>query len=292
MFLPISLLANDDQTDGQDAADSASYAPNVRRLLLSGFLLHILLPILPTLVDALDPLQYTSSRPPTTPSEDDPHTSSSHGSEPAPIPLPTADHLARIKHMSLILSTQARGSDFFTPFEQGRVPGAHEGLGMDDSVDMDPSQRDLFNRYAVQNLLRAVAELKQQGHYHAGPSESPSATDAGFFSTTRQPSGKPTYPASVFRDHSDSGWASQRPAPPRTRLYSASERSDDSRSYLGVRAPLDRQSSLDLEAGEGSGSEEFARSGTLTPGALEEGMTRRPSAVSQETMDARRSGRV
>lgn len=194
--------------------------------------------------------------------------------------------------MSLILSTQARGSDFFTLFEQGRVPGAHDGMGMDDSVDMDPSQRDLFNRYAVQNLLRAVAELKQQGHYPAGPSESPSATDTGF-SNNRQPPGKPAYPASVFRDRSDSGWASQRPAPPRTRLYSTGERSDDSRSYLGVRPALDRRpSSVESEAGEGSGSDEFARSGTLTPGALEESITRRPSAVSQETMDAKRSGRV
>lgn len=291
VFLPITMLANDDTAESQGASDPTTSAPNVRRLLLSGFMLHILLPILPALVDALNPLQYTSNIQPTTPSEDGRRPSSTDGSGvPAPTPLPTADHLARIKHMSLILSTQARGSDFFTLHEQGRAPAGNEEYGMDDNVDMDPSQRDLYNRYAVQNLLRAVAELKQQGHYHSGPSESPSASDAGLPNTRRERAGKPSYPASVFRDRSDSGWASQRPLAPRTRLYSTGERSEDGgSSFLGVRAAFDRQSSVDSDAG----SEEVARDGTLTPGGGEdESRTRRPSAVSQETMDGRRIGRV
>ena len=81
----------------------------VRDLLLSGFLLHILLPLLPRLLPLI------SSPPPIT----------SHMAH------PTAPDLQRILQMSLVLSTQARYSSFVPGNERRdeEVRGAIESLG-------------------------------------------------------------------------------------------------------------------------------------------------------------------
>lgn len=203
VFLPISLLVKEDTSETQPPETSSSpTSPNVRRLLLSGFLLHILLPILSLLINALDPTLYINGEVATTPS--DAESLAPSRNQLTPLPLPSSDHLARIKHMSLILSTQARGSEFFTLTEQGRAPGGTTGFNEQHEEEMDFAQRDLYNRYAVQNLLRAVSLLKGGGQQmKTHPSTSSDSHDA--HGPTRA-----GYPMSVF-SRTESRWGPPRP---------------------------------------------------------------------------------
>jgi hypothetical protein len=159
IFLPLSLLSTQDPSkrnipssysneDHQPHDFAAEAEPEitteVRKLLLSGFLVHILLPILPRLLDSLDVLRYgpemgngglgvdsgkngrasaqgqvrtgesestilNSPRLDSSTSADS--KSTSNPSYPAP---PTQDQLGRLQHMALIISTQAKRSCFFS----------------------------------------------------------------------------------------------------------------------------------------------------------------------------------
>ncbi|KAJ9115067.1 hypothetical protein QFC22_005395 [Naganishia vaughanmartiniae] len=166
VFLPISLLDNASSTGS--TATTSGITTNVRRLLLSGFLLHILLPILPFLLDALDPALYSAAWRPTTPLHGSNSTDSASPASPfRPRSIPTADHLARIKHLALILSTQSRSSDFFTLFEQGRAPPP-VGKEEDDAGAVAAEQqefaqnaaRDAQDRADLEDLLDAVVRLR------------------------------------------------------------------------------------------------------------------------------------
>ncbi|WVN86182.1 uncharacterized protein L203_101343 [Cryptococcus depauperatus CBS 7841] len=96
VFLPFTQL-RDVPTNASAATptlSSTSPIP-VRHLLLSGFMLHILLPLLPRLIPQILPR-------PNTPLD-----------TVAGKPAPSAQDLARILQMSLVLSTQAKYSSFF-----------------------------------------------------------------------------------------------------------------------------------------------------------------------------------
>lgn len=166
VFLPISLL--DNATTAATASTTSTTTTNVRRLLLSGFLLHILLPILPFLLDALDPTLYSAAWRPTTPLHGNESNDPAPPASPfRPRPMPTPDHLARIKHLALILSTQSRSSDFFTLFEQGRAPPP---LGMEEDETWaaaaeqrefaQNAARDAQDRADLEDLLDAVVRLR------------------------------------------------------------------------------------------------------------------------------------
>ncbi|KAJ9103353.1 hypothetical protein QFC19_004451 [Naganishia cerealis] len=170
VFLPISLLDNVAfaKTGSSIAATSTT---NVRRLLLSGFLLHILLPLLPALLGALDPALYSAAwRTPillVAPPHNNPVDPTSPASTPHPRAIPTPDHLARIKHLALILSTQSRSSDFFILFEQGGAPPP-QGMEEDDNWAAAAEQRELArmaardaqDRADMERLLDAVVRLR------------------------------------------------------------------------------------------------------------------------------------
>lgn len=166
VFLPISLL--DNASSAAPTSSSPIITTNVRRLLLSGFLLHILLPILPFLLDALDPALYSVAWRPATPLHGSNSTDpASPGSPFRPRSIPTADHLARIKHLALILSTQSRSSDFFTLFEQGRAPppmGMEEDEAYAAAAEHRESDqyaaRDAQDRADLEDLLDAVVGLR------------------------------------------------------------------------------------------------------------------------------------
>ena len=282
VFLPISLLAKEDPSETQPPETSLSpTSPNVRRLLLSGFLLHILLPILPVLINALDPTLYIHDEVATTKS--DPESSAPSRNQSLPLPLPSSDHLARIKHMSLILSTQARVSEFFTLTEQGRVPGSTTGFGEQHEEEMDFGQRDLYNRYAIQNLLRAVSLLKGGGQQMgAHPSTSSDSHDAHY--PTRA-----GYPMSVF-GRTESWWGPSRPLS-RNRGGDTSDVFDDEGSIYAPGGRFSRRPSFLSEAIEDSDTEGdrsgYPRSGTMTPGMFQDPQTRRPSEISQAAAGAR-----
>lgn len=221
---------------------------------------------------------------PTSPSGADSTPFSQSGNRTTPLPLPTSDHLARIKHMSLILSTQSRGSDFFTLTEQGRVPSSSSGTTDQQDEDLDSSQRDLYNRYAVQNLLRTVSALKpgsQQTGSHASMLSAVSTDDTG----PRRASG---YPMSVF-SRTDSRWGPPRPTS-RNRGFDSSSVFDDEGSAYAPAGRASRRPSFLSDAIEDSDTEDrggYPRSGTMTPGMFQDPQTRRPSEVSQGTMGAR-----
>ncbi|KAJ9104446.1 hypothetical protein QFC21_001941 [Naganishia friedmannii] len=166
VFLPISLL--DNATWASPTSTTSTITTNARRLLLSGFLLHILLPILPFLLDALDPALYSAAWRPATPLRDDTsHDPTLPASPSRPRSIPTPDHLARIKHLALILSTQSRSSDFFTLFEQGRAPPP-SGMKEDEAYVSATEQRefdqnavrDAQDRADLEDLLDAVVRLR------------------------------------------------------------------------------------------------------------------------------------
>lgn len=164
IFLPLSLLSTQDPSkrnipssysneDHQPHDFAAEAEPEitteVRKLLLSGFLVHILLPILPRLLDSLDVARYgpeagngglgvengkngrASAQGQARQGESEstilnsPRLDSSTSAEsksastpsyPAP---PTQDQLGRLQHMALIISTQAKRSCFFS-FEDNK----------------------------------------------------------------------------------------------------------------------------------------------------------------------------
>ncbi|WVW85399.1 hypothetical protein I302_107437 [Kwoniella bestiolae CBS 10118] len=96
VFLPFTQLRDLPSTSSSTYQTSSSSPIPVRHLILSGFLLHILLPLLPRLIP-----QITSN----------PNTSSPV--IPNSYPPPTTQELSKILQMSLVLSTQARYSSFF-----------------------------------------------------------------------------------------------------------------------------------------------------------------------------------
>jgi hypothetical protein len=146
---------------------------DVRHLLLSGFLVHILLPIVPKLIESLDLEQYGLSKDGRSSSHNDNRNkndvinleSPSIRAEP-----PTSDQLGRLQHMALILATQAKPSSFFT-YTQGesdRPPSQARPRRRDtgDSrvyVREEEEGEDERARDKVEDLLRAVVRLKNGG---------------------------------------------------------------------------------------------------------------------------------
>ncbi|WWD22581.1 hypothetical protein CI109_107074 [Kwoniella shandongensis] len=134
VFLPFTQL-RDIPTSSSASTTNSSYLSTshspipVRHLLLSGFLLHILVPILPRLIP-----QITSP-------------TNSSGSTP-----PTSQDLARILQMSLVLSTQARYSSFFPS-----------------SSTIISAERDEEVRSNVDNLGKAVRWRVQRSTDNAKP---------------------------------------------------------------------------------------------------------------------------
>ncbi|OWZ77192.1 hypothetical protein C366_04738 [Cryptococcus neoformans Tu401-1] len=130
VFLPFTQLrdvptnASSSSTTANSTTLALSPIP-VRHLLLSGFLLHILLPLLPRLMPLIMP----------------------QPSSPFPTPLnpPSPQDLSRILQMSLVLSTQAKYSSFFPPSSS--------------SVSVD---RDEEVRNNVESLGQAVRYRNQQ----------------------------------------------------------------------------------------------------------------------------------
>ncbi|WWC90579.1 uncharacterized protein L201_005515 [Kwoniella dendrophila CBS 6074] len=92
VFLPFTQLRDVPTSSSSSYLTTLSSSIPVRHLILSGFLLHILLPLLPRLVP-----QITNPPSPTLNS----------------YPPPTTTELSKILQMSLVLSTQARYSTFF-----------------------------------------------------------------------------------------------------------------------------------------------------------------------------------
>lgn len=186
--------------------------------------------------------------------------------------------------MSLILSTQSRGSDFFTLTEQGRLGGPSSATDHHEE-DLDPRQRDLYNRYAVQNLLRAVSMLKP-GAQQTGPHASMRSDDSPGIEAPRRASG---YPMSVF-SRTDSRWGPPR-LTSRNRGLDTSEVFDDEGSIYTPAGRVSRRPSFFSDTIEDSDTEGsrggYPRSGTMTPGMFQDPQTRRPSEVSQGTMGAR-----
>ncbi|OCF40125.1 hypothetical protein I317_06076 [Kwoniella heveanensis CBS 569] len=104
VFIPFTQLRDVSTNSNSTYLATLSSPIAVRHLLLSGFLLHILLPLLPRLI----PLITTPISPSAT-----------------TFPPPTSQELARILQMSLVLSTQARYSSFFPPTSNaGSTAGA------------------------------------------------------------------------------------------------------------------------------------------------------------------------
>ncbi|WVQ79584.1 hypothetical protein IAT38_001684 [Cryptococcus sp. DSM 104549] len=131
VFLPFTQLrdmatkASSASTTTATASSTSAYSPiPVRHYLLSGFLLHILLPLLPRLIPQIRP--QSSFLPSPSPS----------------INPPSPQDLSRILQMSLVLSTQAKYSSFFTS-----------------PVSAD---RDEEVRYSVEGLGQAVRYRTQQ----------------------------------------------------------------------------------------------------------------------------------
>ncbi|ODO11090.1 hypothetical protein I350_01692 [Cryptococcus amylolentus CBS 6273] len=128
VFLPFTQLqsvpTNNTSSTSAPTVRIASSLPAipVRHLLLSGFLLHILLPLLPRLI----PLVYPP--PPPFPS---PFNHPSVRSSPMPSPgshlravnPPSTQELSRLLQMSLVLSTQAKYTSFFPPTS---IPNAQD----------------------------------------------------------------------------------------------------------------------------------------------------------------------
>ncbi|WVQ95153.1 hypothetical protein IAU59_002247 [Kwoniella sp. CBS 9459] len=104
VFIPFTQLRDVSTNSSSSYLATLSSPIAVRHLLLSGFLLHILLPLLPRLIP-----QITSPASPST----------------STFPPPTSQELAKILQMSLVLSTQARYSSFFPPTSNAGVGVAH-----------------------------------------------------------------------------------------------------------------------------------------------------------------------
>lgn len=130
VFLPFTQLRDvpTNATSSSTTTNSTTLALSpipVRHLLLSGFLLHILLPLLPRLMPLIMP-QASSSFP-------------------IPVNPPSPQDLSRILQMSLVLSTQAKYSSFSPPSSS--------------SVSLD---RDEEVRNSVESLGQAVRYRNQQ----------------------------------------------------------------------------------------------------------------------------------
>ncbi|WWC63521.1 uncharacterized protein I303_106124 [Kwoniella dejecticola CBS 10117] len=124
VFLPFTQLRDLPTSSSSSYLTALSSSIPVRHLLLSGFLLHILLPLLPRLIPLI-------TNPPKSPIANS-------------YPPPTTQELNKILQMSLVLSTQARYSTFF---------GSSSG-GQDD--------RDEEVREHVEGLGKAVRWRLQQ----------------------------------------------------------------------------------------------------------------------------------
>ncbi|KIR54713.1 hypothetical protein I315_02594 [Cryptococcus gattii Ru294] len=150
VFLPFTQLRDvpTNTTSSSTTTNSTTLALSpipVRHLLLSGFLLHILLPLLPRLMPLIMP-QASSSLP-------------------TPVNPPSPQDLSRILQMSLVLSTQAKYSSFSPPSSS--------------SVSLD---RDEEVRNSVESLGQAVRyrnqqiEMEQVAVMAGGASGSPDGT--------------------------------------------------------------------------------------------------------------------
>ncbi len=110
----------------------SSSSTDVRHLLLSSFLLHILLPLLPRLQSILNDRSTLQS--PSNPTSANPN-----------ITPPTSDQLGRLQHMSLILSTQAKCSSL-------NASGGGSGSFGDNEV-----------RREVEVLLKTILKIRNGG---------------------------------------------------------------------------------------------------------------------------------
>lgn len=172
IFLPLSLLMND-PSHQSTITSNITITTNVRQLLLSGFLLHILLPLLPRIqsifqstLESLQPLSNSRSRSSPTNSRASnvtPETSSSFD------PLPTPDQLARIQHMCLILSTQAKTSNFTSAGGSSGIkvnipPSRNQSyLEGNETSRKHPNAEDALNKKQVEDLLKIVMRIRNGG---------------------------------------------------------------------------------------------------------------------------------
>jgi len=208
IFLPLTLLTRSKDASSvprhysttnqeHDNDPSRLITTDVRHLLLSGFLIHILLPILPKLLVALEIDQYgpevtsatgtpndrstkpspspsargrTSSTPAQDQDEGATNLNSPGSTYPAP---PTQDQLGRLQHMALIVSTQAKRSSCFAmaverdhPRPRSRDPDHDDDSDdsdMDDDGDLDEEEQTEYDRERVEDLLRAIVAFKNGG---------------------------------------------------------------------------------------------------------------------------------
>ncbi|WVF67468.1 hypothetical protein IAT40_002224 [Kwoniella sp. CBS 6097] len=158
VFIPFTQLRDVSTNSSSSYLATLSTPIAVRHLLLSGFLLHILLPLLPRLVP-----QITSDSP-SSPSA-------------STFPPPTSQELARILQMSLVLSTQARYSSFFPP--SGSSAGAAH---RDRDEEVRESVESLGNsvRWRIQqNEMELNAHAGLGGSANSPVKASPGVTGSG-----------------------------------------------------------------------------------------------------------------
>lgn len=153
VFLPFSQVrdlsvpvASTSSTSLGNASRQAEPPISVRHLLLSGFLLHILLPFLPRLHSLLEASNTSAS--------------SMSPYDTAQLPAPTPNDLSRLQQMALVLSTQARYSSFFPSREKE-----------------ESARRDQETREAVESLAKAV-RIKSMPPLFSAPS-TPTASASG-----------------------------------------------------------------------------------------------------------------
>ncbi|WVQ72042.1 hypothetical protein IAR50_001586 [Cryptococcus sp. DSM 104548] len=192
VFLPFTQLqsvpSNKTSTTTTPALRNTSSlsAIPVRHLLLSGFLLHILLPLLPRLI----PLIY----PPPTPFPS-PFNHPSARSSPMPSPgaravkPPTTQDLSRLLQMSLVLSTQAKYTFFFPP------------TSLPNSQDRD---RDEEVRSNVESLGQAVRWQSRRMEMEAEAAAAALAGGGGGGGSDSMPNSAGTTKPSTFSNHTSS----------------------------------------------------------------------------------------
>ncbi|WWC71360.1 uncharacterized protein I206_105315 [Kwoniella pini CBS 10737] len=133
VFLPFTQLRDLPTSSSSSYLTALSSSIPVRHLLLSGFLLHILLPLLPRLLPQI-------TDPPLSPT-------------PNSYPPPTTQELNKILQMSLVLSTQARYSTFIgTSGQEARDEEVRENVeGLGKAVRWKLQQNEIDSQSPINN---------------------------------------------------------------------------------------------------------------------------------------------
>ncbi|WVQ68467.1 uncharacterized protein L199_006675 [Kwoniella botswanensis] len=136
VFLPFTQLRDLPSTSSSTYQTSSSSPIPVRHLLLSGFLLHILLPLLPRLIP-----QITKN------------TNSSSPIIPNSYPPPTTQELSKVLQMSLVLSTQARYSSFFTAIPTDQEKENHDEEVRENVESLGKAVKWRLNQIEIESQL-------------------------------------------------------------------------------------------------------------------------------------------